>query len=115
LGKSGSLERRISVIVPTYCRASEIDTLLLPSLLEQSLHPREVLVVDDTPDDSVQRVCEKWSQLFAPSKVPLIYLRNQLQKSAAKAKKYGGSRAPDLVFNSDSRFFDTDADFRLRR
>jgi GT2 family glycosyltransferase len=89
--------------VPTYCRASEIDTLLFPSLLEQSLHPREVIVVDDTPDDSVQLVCEKWSQLFAPSKVPVIYLRNQPPRSTAKAKKYGGSKASgDLLTFLDS-------------
>lgn len=103
MSKSVALERRISVIVPTYCRASEIDSLLFPSLLKQSLHPREVIVVDDTPDDSVRLVCEKCSPLFAPSKVPLIYLRNPLQRSAAKAKKYGGSRASgDLLTFLDS-------------
>lgn len=103
MSKPGSLERGISVIVPTYCRASEIDSLLFPSLLQQSLYPREVIVVDDTSDDSVQLVCEKWVLLFAPSKVPVIYLRNPIQRSAAKAKKYGGSRASgDLLTFLDS-------------
>jgi len=103
LSRSVALERGISVIVPTYCRASEIDTLLFPSLLEQSLHPKEVIVVDDTPDDSVKLVCEKWSPLFAPAKVPVIYLRNQPPRSTAKAKKYGGSKASgDLLTFLDS-------------
>jgi GT2 family glycosyltransferase len=103
LSKSEALERGISVIVPTYCRASEIDTLLFPSLIEQTMHPREVIVVDDTPDDSVKLICEKWSPPFATSKVPVIYLRNPLQRSAANAKKYGGSRASgDLLTFLDS-------------
>lgn len=95
--------RRISVIVPTYFRASEMDGLLLPSLLVQSLPPNEIIVVDDTPDGSVMAVCEKWRPLFEGSNTALVYLRNPLEKSAARAKKYGGSQASsDLLTFLDS-------------
>jgi glycosyltransferase involved in cell wall biosynthesis len=103
LSTSRPFGKGISVIVPTFFRAYEIDSLLFPSIQGQILAPREVLVVDDTPDVSVEETCEKWRPRFAASGIELAYLRNPLQRSRTKARKYGGSRASgDLLAFLDS-------------
>lgn len=95
---------KISVIIPTYCRGDELESLLFPSLLKQSVSPAEVIVVDDTPDDSVSLVCEKNRSLFANSNIDLLYLRNPLRRSATLARNYGVSKASGDLF----AFFDSD-------
>lgn len=86
------MSREVSVIVPTFKRAQELDSLLLPSLAEQTLLPFEIIVVDDTPDNSVETVCAKWGRLRSPS-IKLFYRRNAYGRSSAQARNYGISMA----------------------
>ena len=93
----------ISVIVPTYRRGEELDGTLLPSLRSQGHPPLEIIIVDDTEDDSVRLVCEKWAPRFAESSVPFRYTRNPGPRSTARAKNLGASHGQgDILLFLDS-------------
>jgi GT2 family glycosyltransferase len=83
----------ISAVVPAYRRAEEMDQTLLPSLKAQSSPPLEVIIVDDTEDDSVRLVCGRWSAPLAEAGVALRYARNEGRRSAARARNLGASLA----------------------
>lgn len=53
----------ISVCIPAYKKASQL-AALLDSLHTQDFRDFEVIVSDDSPDDSVKKVCEKYQQQF---------------------------------------------------
>lgn len=53
----------ISVCIPAYKKAAKL-AALLDSLLRQDFRDFEVIVSDDSPDDSVKQVCEKYHQYF---------------------------------------------------
>jgi glycosyltransferase involved in cell wall biosynthesis len=87
-----SVLKRVSVIVPTYMRAQELDTLLFPSLAKQTVLPFETIVIDDTPDKSVETVCAKWKN--RNNSIPrLLYRRNTSKRSLTVARNYGVTEA----------------------
>jgi glycosyltransferase involved in cell wall biosynthesis len=91
----------VSVIIPSYFRFFEIEKYLFPSLMAQSYSPVEIIIVDDTPDDSVEKICNKWKNTFI--KAHLIYVRNPQSGSSARAKNYGMKIAKgDLLMSFDS-------------
>jgi len=94
---------RVSVIVPTYFRAHDLSELL-DSILRQTVKPFEVIVVDDTPNDSVKEVCDKFREIFREFGIDLIYVRNPRERSSAIARNVGAERARgDIIM-----FFDSD-------
>jgi len=94
---------RVSVIVPTYFRAHDLSELL-DSILRQTVKPFEVIVVDDTPNDSVKEVCDKFREIFREFGIDLIYVRNPRERSSAIARIVGAERAKgDIIM-----FFDSD-------
>ncbi|HJX23088.1 MAG TPA: glycosyltransferase, partial [Candidatus Bathyarchaeia archaeon] len=53
----------VSVVVPTYYRPKELGDLF-DSLLNQSIRPFEVVIVDDTPTKAVRNLCEDFETKF---------------------------------------------------
>jgi glycosyltransferase involved in cell wall biosynthesis len=104
LGRDIFLGKRVSVIVPTFQRSSLLDSVLFPSILRQSFPPAEIIVVDDTPDDSVKTVSEKWQSIFGNSHITMTFFRNPKQRSATLARNLGASKASGELFT----FLDSD-------
>ncbi|RYZ48718.1 MAG: glycosyltransferase family 2 protein [Sphingobacteriales bacterium] len=65
-----NMEFSISVCIPAYCQPILL-TRCLDSLVLQDIQPMEVIVTDDSPDDSVAKVVETFI-----SKLPISYFRN---------------------------------------
>lgn len=82
------MDCRVSIIIPVYRRAEELGRLLL-SLDGQVVPPLEIIVVDDTEDDSVRIVCESKAQGHTGKEAPLQYVRNPGPRSAAGARNQG--------------------------
>lgn len=92
----------ISVIIPTYNRASLLQRAL-HSVFAQSLSPAEIIVVDDGSSDHTVQVVE---QLSPPVGVALVYL-HQPNRGPAAARNLGvRSAAGDWV-----SFLDSDDEF----
>jgi cellulose synthase/poly-beta-1,6-N-acetylglucosamine synthase-like glycosyltransferase len=77
--------KNVSIVVPTYGRAFELERYLFPSILKQTVKPYEVIIVDDTPNDTVEKICSKWRHIF---QVDLRYIRNVRGRSLARARNY---------------------------
>ncbi|RLG16076.1 hypothetical protein DRN63_04625 [Nanoarchaeota archaeon] len=94
---------KVSVVIPTYFRAHDLSELF-DSILKQTVKPFEVIVVDDTPNDSVKKVCDKFREIFRRFGIDLIYIRNPRERSSAIARNVGAERARgDIIM-----FFDSD-------
>jgi len=92
----------VSVIIPTYYRARDLADLF-ESLLRQTVKPLEVIVVDGTPMDEVERVCSAYRYRFRELGVDLIYIRNPRTRSAAVARNVGAEIARgDILLFVDS-------------
>jgi len=78
----------ISVIIPTYYRQFDLSELF-ESILRQTVNPVEVVVVDDTPNDTIKIVCEGYESNFEKIKTDLKYIKNPRQRSAAVARNFG--------------------------
>lgn len=96
-------ELKVSIIIPTYNRARDLEELLR-SILQQSILPLEVIVVDDeVPTGEVRVLCEKLAEEFAQHGVKLRYLRNNRKRSAAVARNIGAEVASgDILLFLDS-------------
>jgi len=78
----------ISIVIPTYFRPEDISALF-KSILIQTVLPKEVIVVDDTPDKSIFNMCIKFNNFFKNKDVVLIYARNKGERSSARARNMG--------------------------
>jgi glycosyltransferase involved in cell wall biosynthesis len=83
-GECGSMSVPISVVVPTYNRASLIGATL-ESILDQSCAPAEVIVVDDGSTDETESIVRRF-----PSMVKYYRIENS---GACAARNFGVSRA----------------------
>jgi glycosyltransferase involved in cell wall biosynthesis len=94
---------QVSVVIPTYYRPDDL-TELFRSLLKQIVKPFEVIIIDDTPTDTIKAVCEKYRTKFKRINIELVYVRNPRKRSAAVAKNVGAEKARgDIIL-----FFDSD-------
>jgi glycosyltransferase involved in cell wall biosynthesis len=66
----------ISICIPAY-KNKDFLGILLQSILEQDYKDYEVIVTDDSPDDSVEEVCASFKE-----NLPLIYHRNRPVKGS---------------------------------
>lgn len=93
---------KVSVVIPTYYRPDDLSELF-NSLLRQTVKPFEVIVIDDTPTDAVNIVCEKCKTKFESVGTRLIYIKNPRERSAAIARNVGAEIARgDAILFLDS-------------
>lgn len=60
----------ISICIPSFKRVDQLNRLLL-SISSQTFKDFEVIITDDSPDDSVKQLCESYYE-----KIPLRYYKN---------------------------------------
>jgi len=93
---------KISVIIPTFYRQADLSELF-DSILKQTIKPFEVLVVDDTPNDTIKIVCKRYETKFKNINTDLRYLRNPRHQSAGVARNVGiENTGGDIIFFLDS-------------
>lgn len=91
-----------SVIIPTYYRSQEL-SCLFESLLVQIENPREVIVVDDTPNTEIDTLCKKYAAKFARTGVTLAYVKNCRERAVSIARNLGAKMASgDILLFLDS-------------
>jgi GT2 family glycosyltransferase len=93
----------LSVIIPTYGRENDLEDCL-NSILLQAILPKEILIVDDTPDDSIERLCKRKKNQFQNEKIDLFYIRNYKERSSAMARNIGIGHAKGNI----ALFLDSD-------
>jgi len=94
---------KVSVVVPTYYRAEDL-TDLFDSLLGQTVKPFEVIVVDDTADNSIKALCENYITKFENVSSRLTYIKNPGERSATASRNLGIK----LAKGEFVAFFDSD-------
>ena len=93
---------KVSVVIPTYFRAHDLSELL-DSILKQTVKPLEVIIVDDTPNDSIRMLCQEYEKAFSKLNISLIYIKNPRGRSSAIARNVGAERARgDIIMFLDS-------------
>jgi glycosyltransferase involved in cell wall biosynthesis len=93
----------LSVIIPTYGRENDLEDCL-NSVLLQAILPKEILIVDDTPGGSIERLCERKKKQFQDKKIDLFYIRNYKERSSAIARNIGIENAKGNI----ALFLDSD-------
>ena len=95
-------EQKVGVIIPVYNRPKlVIDTL--NSVAKQTVHPEQVIVIDDGSTDDTARVVEAWIQnLDIPLNVKLVSTENG---GASVARNHGLALLKDYEFIA---FLDSD-------
>ena len=91
------------MIIPTYGRESDLEDCL-NSILRQSIFPKEILIVDDTPDASIESLCKRKKKQFQNKQIDLFYMRNYKERSSAIAKNIGIEHAKGNI----TLFLDSD-------
>jgi len=93
---------KVSVVIPTYYRPKDLSELF-DSLLKQTVKPLEIIVVDDTPSNIIEKVCAKYRGRFERFNLKLVYVRNYKERSASIARNIGASIATgDIILFLDS-------------
>ena len=96
------INSKTSVIIPTYYRQDDLSELF-DSILMQTINPNEVIVVDDTPNDTIKILCEEYKSKFEKINMDIKYLRNPRERSAAIARNVGIENASgDIILLLDS-------------
>lgn len=78
---------KISICIPAYKRTAYLKRLL-DSIVIQSFQDFEVIVSDDSPDNSVQQLCEKYTNYFK-----LAYYKNSVALGTPANWNFGISKA----------------------
>ncbi len=81
-----SLIPRISICIPAYKRPENIDRLL-QSIAIQTFKNYEIIITDDSPDNSLQPVLQKYAHL------PIIYYKNEKALGTPANWNYAISKA----------------------
>lgn len=86
------INSKISVIIPTYYRQIDLSELF-DSILRQTIDPIEVIVVDDTPNDSIKTICEVYMSKFEKINTDIKYIRNPRERGITIARNVGVENA----------------------
>jgi len=93
---------QVSVIIPTYNRAKDVDECL-DSIIIQTKLPKETLIVDDSSNDEVENLIEHRKYEFKEKNIILRYIRNVREKSLTIARNVGVENAAgDIILFLDS-------------
>jgi glucosyl-dolichyl phosphate glucuronosyltransferase len=93
---------RVSVVIPTYYRNVEL-AQCINSILEQTVKPMEVIIVDDTPIETIRQLVEDYKVKAKMIGVDLIYIKNPKERSISIARNTGAKIASgDIILFVDS-------------
>lgn len=81
-------EEKLSIVVPTYNRADDLEDLLF-SILEQTTLPQEVVIVDDSENSGTRDLTDQVRRHFSRKGIVLKYLHNPKRSSASAARNKG--------------------------
>lgn len=97
----------ISVIIPTYNRASVLSKTL-PSYINQK-NVDEIIIVDDNGTDNTFEVIEDFINHYKEEQISIRYIRHSRHKGAAEVRLTGITEAKNryVVFGEDDVIFDT--------
>ena len=100
---------KLSIVIPTYNRAKELDEAL-DSVISQTSLPEEVIIVDDSDDDAVENLTGRRGSEFEEKGVFLRYIRNKREKSLTIARNIGIESATGdiILFLDDDVVLDKD-------
>ncbi len=82
----------ISVVIPTYNRAEDLDACL-ESIRTQTKTPKEIIIVDDSDDSSVEDLVTSKKDGMLGKWIDLKYFRNQGEKNICVARNRGIEKA----------------------
>ena len=71
---------QISVIIPTYNRPNDLQTVL-NSIIIQTVLPKEVIIVDDSSNEGVKSVCMGMRDELQEKNIDMFYVRNEKERS----------------------------------
>lgn len=97
----------VSVIIPTYYRIDDLSELF-KSILNQTVKPLEVLVVDDTPDETVSDLCKGYQVNFENIGIRLFYIKNKMERAITISRNLGVKHASEdfiMFLDSDLTIF----------
>lgn len=93
---------RVSVIIPTYNRAEDLQDCLL-SVLTQEQKPLEVIIVDDSTNDEVRELINRIKLKFVSINCELIYIHNFRERSLTISRNIGiGIAKGEIILFLDS-------------
>ena len=93
---------KVSIIIPTYYRSFEL-AKCLDGILDQTIKPMEVIIVDDTPVEAIRQLVEGYVVKARMEGVDLMHIRNPKERSISIARNIGAKIAKgDIILFSDS-------------
>lgn len=93
---------QVSVVIPTYNRAKDLD-VCLSSISAQTILPKEIIIVDDSETDEIKNLIEQRKEDFRKKNILLKYIRNKRERSSAIARNIGIENATgDIILFLDS-------------
>lgn len=100
----------ISIIIPTYNRYDDLSQTL-ESIFHQTTYPKEILIIDDSENESISNLIIKESSRFDNLGVDLKYFRNPHQKGLTIARNLGMKLAYGeiILFLDDDVILDRDS------
>lgn len=96
----------ISIIFPTYQRANDLK-IALDSLLEQTLFPIEVIVVDQSEDEETNKLCKDWK--YEKLNIRYIFIKIKSSTIARQVWMESLSKESEIMI-----FFDDDVKLDMK-
>lgn len=78
----------ISIIIPTYNRYDDLSQTL-DSIFFQTRYPNEILIIDDSENESISNLIKREKSRFEKREIDLKYYRNPHQKGSGIARNFG--------------------------
>ena len=78
----------VSLVIPTYNRSEDLDKCF-DSIIIQTVLPKEIIIVDDSENDEIEKLTNFREKEFLDKKIILKYIRNKKEKSMTIARNIG--------------------------
>ena len=93
---------KVSIVIPTYHRRNDVDKCL-DSIIYQTNQPKEVIIVDNTPNNEIENLIRKRKNEFIKKNIILKYVINLRENSHTIAQNIGiGHATGDIILFLDS-------------